>query len=108
MSNENNVDVKGKEPVSNDGIAELKKDTRIFLSDEEFECFKKEIEFSFNEAANLVPEFDSEKTAISNEQANLLRPFIFKRFTPYYMSMKDLAYNISVCVDKNHLNLHEN
>jgi hypothetical protein len=77
------------------------KDKRTFFTDVEFEKFKNCLEFSFFEAAKLIPEFNPEKQAMTSDQARELLPFLYQRFTPYSEKMDRLSGAISQCVDKN-------
>jgi hypothetical protein len=88
--------------LSADHKMAVNEETRRFLSDEEFRKLKEQLEHSFFESARLVPTFDSEKEAITEDQAAQLLPFLFKRVTPYYLSVRHLEQHISACVDKIH------
>ena len=83
------------------------KDNRKFLSDIEFQDFKKKLEFSFYESVKLIPIFDSEKQAITETQARELLPFLFRTYMPYTANMEALSSAISDCVARNNFYLHE-
>jgi len=83
-------------------------DSRKFLTNEEFEKFNKKLEHSFYEAAKLIPEFDSEKIAITNEQIKNILPFLYSSYTPYEYNMMQLRRAMDECTLQNSLCLYEN
>ena len=50
-------------------IKDISVDVRRFLTDGEFRNFKGKVEFGFHEVARLIPDFNAERQAMSNEQA---------------------------------------